>query len=70
MMIIFWDKDSVLLIKYLPRGTPINGLCYASIIERLRSVVLEKGLGKVTHGVLLLHGNALIHKCNIVQAAI
>ena len=25
MMIIFWDKDGVLLTEYLPRGTTING---------------------------------------------
>ena len=60
MMIIFWDKDGVLLTEYLPRGTTINGPCYASIIERLRSVIVEKGRGKVSHGVLLLHDNAPI----------
>ena len=70
MMIIFWDKDGVLLTEYLPRGTAINGLCYASIIERLRSVIVEKRCGKVTHGVLLLHDNASIDKCKLVQAAI
>ena len=42
MMIIFWDKDDVLLTDYLPRGTTINGLRYASIIKRLHSVILEK----------------------------
>ena len=70
MMTIFWDEDSVLLTEYLPRGTTINGPCYESIIERLRSVIVEKGCAKVSHGVLLLHDNAPIHKCNIVQAAI
>ena len=70
MMIIFWDKEGILLAEYLPRGTTINGPCYASIIERLRSVIVEKGRGRVSHGVLLLHDNAPIHKCKIVQAAI
>ena len=70
MMIISWDKDGILLTEYLPHGTTINGLCYASIIERLHSVLLEKGHGKVSHGVLLLHGNAPIPKCNIVQTTI
>ena len=70
MIIIFWDKGDVLLTEYLPRGTTINDLCYASIIERLRSVIVEKERGKVSRGVLLLHDNASIHKCNIVQAAI
>ena len=70
MMIIFWDKDGVLLTEYLPCGITINGPSDASIIERLRFVIVEKGRGKVSHRMLLLHDNALIHKCNIVQAAI
>ena len=70
MMMIFWDKDRVLLTEYLPRGTTINGPYDASIIERLRSVIVEKGRGKISQGVLLLLGNAPIDKCNIVQAAI
>ena len=70
MMIIFWDKDGVLLTEYLPRGIMISGPCYASIIERLHSVIVEKGRGKVSRGVLLLHDNAPIGKCNIVQTAI
>ena len=70
MMIIFWDKDGVLLTEYLPRGTTIIGPYYASIIERLHSVILEKRRSKVNRGVLLLHDNAPIHKCNIVQDAI
>ena len=70
MMIIFWDKDGVLLTEYLPRGTTINGPCYASIIERLRSAIVEKWCCEVSHGVLLLHDNDPIHKCKIVQTAI
>ena len=70
MMIIFWDKNGVLLTEYLPCGTKINDPCYASIIERLHSVIVEKWRGKVSRGVLLLLGNARIDKCKIVQAAI
>ena len=61
MMITFWDKDDVLLTEFLPRGTTINGPSDASIIERLRSAIVEKGHGKVSHGVLLLHNNVPIH---------
>ena len=70
VMIIFWNKDGVLLTEYLPHGTTINSPYYTSIIERLRSVIVEKGHGKVSHGVLLLHNNAPIDKCKIVRAAI
>ena len=41
MMIIFWDKVGILLTEYLPRGATINGPYYASIIERLRSVIVK-----------------------------
>ena len=66
MMNIFWDKDGVLLTEYLPRGTMINGPSDASISERLRSVIVKKGRGKVSRGMLLFHDNAPIDKCNIV----
>ena len=62
MMIIFWDKDGVLLTNYLPRGITTNGSYYASIIGQLRSVIVEKGRGKVGCGVLLLHDYAPIYK--------
>ena len=70
MMIIFWYKDGVVLTEYLPRGTTINDPCYASIIERLRSVIIEKGRDRVSCGVLLLHDNSLIPQRKVVQAAI
>ena len=70
MMIIFWDKDGVLRTEYLLCGTTINDPFYASIIERLYSVIVEKGGGKVSRGVVLLHDNAPIDNCNIVQATI
>ena len=70
MMTIFWDKDGILLTDYLARGSTINSPYYTSLIEWLRSVILEKRRDKISRGVLLLHDNAPVHKCNIVQAAI
>ena len=69
-MILFWDKYGILLTEYLPHGTAISGSCGISIIERLRCDMLEKHRGKVSDGVLLLHDNIPLHKCNFVQAAI
>ena len=66
MMMIFWDKDGVLLTEYLPLGTTINGASNASIIERLRSVIVEKGRGKVSSGVLILHHNTPIHMSTLL----
>ena len=70
MMVIFWDKYGILLTEYLPGGTMISGSYYASILEQLHCAILEKRRGKVSRGVLLLHDNAPVHRCNIVQAAV
>ena len=61
MMIIFWYKDGVLLTEYLPRGITINGPSDASIIKRLRSVIVENERSKVSRGAVLLHDHAPIH---------
>ena len=58
IIVIFLEKSGILLSEYLPRGTTISGPFYASIIERLRCAILEKGGGKV---VLLFHDNAPDH---------
>ena len=69
-MVISWDKYGILLSEYLPGGPTISGLYYASNIERLCCTILEKRSGKVSDGVLLLHDNDSVDKCNIVQATI
>ena len=70
MMVIFWNKYGILLTEYLPRETPTSSPYYASIIERLHCAILKKRCGKVSDGVLLLHDNTPVYKCNVVQAAI
>ena len=70
IMVIFWSKYGILLTEYLPRGTTITGPYYASIIEWLRCAIVEKRRSKFSHGVVLLHANASVDRCNIVQAAI
>ena len=54
MMVIFWDKYSMLLSEYLLRETAISGLYYPPIIEWLSCAILEKRGGNVSDGVLLL----------------
>ena len=57
MMVIFWDKYGILLTEYLPHGTKISSLYYASIIERLHCAILEKRRDKVSDRMLLVHNN-------------
>ena len=58
MMMIFGDKRWC-SAHQVPATW--NRPCYASIIERLRSVIMEKQRSKDSHGVLLLHDNTSIH---------
>ena len=67
IVVILGDKCGILLSEYLPGGTTISDLYYASINGRLCCAILEKCRDKV---VLLVVGNAPIDKCNIVQTAI
>ena len=70
MIVIFWDKYGILLTEYLLLETTIISPYYASIIEKLCCTIVEKCLDKVSDGVLLLHDNTPVDKCNIVQTAI
>ena len=70
MMIIFWNKYGILLTEYLPRGTTTSSPYYALIIERLYCAILKNRCGNVSDGVLLLHDNTPVYKCNILQTAI
>jgi hypothetical protein len=45
-LIFFWDKDSILLIHYLPKGQTINVKYCSSVLVQLK----EKHHGKVTEG--------------------
>jgi len=71
MLVMFWDKDGVLLTDQLVGGQTMNGSSYyALLIERLRAAILEERRGKINNRFLLLRDNAPVHKSNIVQAAI
>lgn len=48
MLTVFWDRDGILLTDYRTQENTINGQYYASLIERLRSAILEKRRGKIS----------------------
>uniref|UniRef100_H3BBU0 Mos1 transposase HTH domain-containing protein n=1 Tax=Latimeria chalumnae TaxID=7897 RepID=H3BBU0_LATCH len=65
MASIFWDAKGVPLTDYMPHKTRITGEYYASLMWKLRQAIKEK-----KQGVLLLHGNAPVHKAHVAQATI
>lgn len=70
MMSVFWDKDGVLLLDFLPRGHTLTGEYYANLMQRLREAIKSKRRGKLSRGVLLLHDNAPVHKSRVAASAI
>jgi [histone H3]-lysine36 N-dimethyltransferase SETMAR len=70
MLTILWDSDGNLLTDYLTQGNAMHGQYFASLIERLRSLILEKQRGKDSRGMVLLRDNAHTHKFNVAHAAI
>ena len=49
---IFWDKDGILRIDYLPKGQTINAEYYLSLLVHLKGILKEKlnGAGRSPRG--------------------
>nr|CAP20021.1 transposase [Eriphia verrucosa] len=70
MATTFWDCKGVLMLDYAPRGRTITGQYYAEELARLKECIRQKRRGKLSHGVLLLHDNAPVHKARVAQVAL
>jgi histone-lysine N-methyltransferase SETMAR len=55
--LLFWDKDGIILIDYLPKGQTINAQHYSSLLVQLKERFKEIHHGNVTNVVLSLHDN-------------
>jgi len=60
MCTVFWDRQGVLLVEVLPRGTKINSTVYYETLK-LRYAIQNKGCGMPRATILLLHDNARQH---------
>jgi hypothetical protein len=57
--LIFWYKDDILLIDYLPKGQMFTVEYYSSLLfVVIDDVLKEKICGELQHFVMLLHENA------------
>ena len=70
MATVFWESKCVLIVEYKPAGLYITGAYYADLMKQLRPTIKEKRRGKLSQCVLLIYGNAPVHKSRIAQAAI
>jgi len=61
MCTVFWDRQGVLLVEFLPQGTTINSAVYCETLKKLRHAIQNKRRGMLSATILLLHDNAWPH---------
>jgi histone-lysine N-methyltransferase SETMAR len=70
MCTVFWDRQGVLLVEFMPQGTTINSTAYCETMKKLRRAIQNKSRGMLTRGLVLLHDNARPHTAAQTQALI
>ena len=70
MATVFWDREGILLIKWLPSGETINSQYYCKVLAELKEAITKDRRGKWARGVLLQHDNARPHTAHQTQLAI
>jgi len=58
MCTVFWDRQGVLLVEFLPQCTTINFAVYCENLKKLRRAIQNKRLSAT---ILLLHDNTRPH---------
>ena len=69
MASVFWDKNGIIMVEYLPKGSTVTGAYYADQLRRLRECVKKTRRGLLRKGVWLLQDNAPPHTSQIAIAA-
>jgi len=67
MCTVFWDRQGVLLVEFLPQGTAINSAVYCETLKKLRHAIQNKRRGMLCATILLLHDNARPHSAAQTQ---
>ena len=66
MATVFWDRQGVFLLDFMPRNTTINADAYCATL-RLRKAIQNRRRGKLSHGIVLIHDNARPHTARQTQ---
>ena len=61
MATVFWDREGVLLVDFLERGSTIISEPYCETMKTLRRKIQNKRRGKLSSKVLFFDDNALLH---------
>jgi hypothetical protein len=67
---VFWDRQGVSLVEFLPKGTTINSTACCETMKKLRRAIQNKRRGMLPRGLVLLHDNAGPHTAAQTQALI
>src|SRR6266704_7088433 len=70
MALVFWDKLTILLIKFFQIGSNMTGSKYAEVLGNLRQAIRQKREGMWKKGVYLLHDDTPCHTSRVSQNAI
>ncbi|GFT76226.1 transposase [Trichonephila clavipes] len=68
MASVFWDRQGILLLEFMPPGMTINASEYCQTLKRLRRAIQNKHRGRLTNGVRLLHDNTRLHTVLVTKA--
>ncbi|GFW23747.1 histone-lysine N-methyltransferase SETMAR [Trichonephila clavipes] len=68
MASVFWDRQDILLLEFMPPGTTINAAAYCQTLKRLRRAIQNKRRRMLSNGVHLLHDNAWPHTALVTKA--
>jgi hypothetical protein len=61
MCTVFWDRNVVLFVEFLPQGSTINAGVYCDTFNKLCPVIQNKRRGMDSRGVVMLHDYARPH---------
>jgi len=67
MATVFWDRQGVLLVDFMPRNTTINAEAYCATLRRLRKAIQNRRRGKHSRGIVLINDNARPHTARLTQ---
>ena len=67
MCTVFWDRQGVLLVEFMPQGTTINSAVYCEMLKKLRRAIQNKRRGMLSATILLPHDNTQPHSAAQTQ---
>ena len=70
MATVFWDTKGIIMLDFLPKRSTITGVCYANLLDQLRTTIHEKRHGKLSKCVLLQQDNARVPTCKVAMNAV